>query len=308
MMTPDTLSPPTASIETLAAPITAPKMRFLYPAAALLAAAVMLVPQTGDAQAPKLRPDQQKLIEMSVGNVEPAHRAMAYEQMAKVVAPYNEAMIAQMTAAASRNLDGQKKQAAAEKATMAAELPTREATAEDKAFMRAQFEPLMRKHHAAQVEFDKLVNTKMETYCPKSGVYARFGSGWRYEVGQFTMDSALGANKIDDRVNIAGEAYMPKDGRYQFDFSKVRTTFDKGAVEAAIKTACGKVHTTGKTFLAKVNPLIAKKDWDGAFKAEGSANAALEPIRAELQAAYDKLSPGDISEFQLAMMNGKRIS
>ncbi len=174
--------------------------------------------------------------------------------------------------------------------------------------MRAQYEPIMRKHHAAQVEFDKLVNAKVDAYCPKSGVYARYGSGWRYEVGQFMMESALGANKIDDRVMIAGEAYMPKDGRYQFDFSKVRTTFDASAVEAAIKTACGKVHATGKAFLAKVDPIIAKKDWDGAFKVEGTSNAALEPIRAELQAAYDKLGPRDISEFQLAMMNGKRIS
>jgi hypothetical protein len=308
MMTPNTLAPPAAAAETLSAPLAAPKMRFLYPAAALLAAAVMLVPQTGDAQTPKLRPDQQKLVEISVANVEPAHRAIAYEQMAKVVAPYNEAMIAQMMSAANKNLDGQKKQAAAEKAAKAKELPERQVTAEDKAFMRAQFEPVMRKHHAAQVEFDKLVNAKVDAYCPKSGVYARYGSGWRYEVGQFMMESALGANKIDDRVNIAGEAYMPTDGRYQFDFSKVRTTFDKGAVEAAIKSGCDKVHATGKAFLAKVDPIIARKDWDGAFKAEGSANAALEPIRSELQAAYDKLGPRDISEIQLAMMNGKRIS
>ncbi len=32
--------------------------------------------------------------------------------------------------------------------------------------------------------------------------------------------------------------------------------------------ACDKVHAAGKAFLAKVDPLIAKKDWDGAFKAE----------------------------------------
>ena len=304
-MTPDTLAPPAGAA---AAAVAAPKMRFIYPLAAVLCAATLFAPPIGEAQTPKLRPDQQKFVEMSIASVEPANRAMAYEQMAKVIAPYNEAMVAQMTVAAKKNLDGQKKQVAAEKAAKAAQLPERELTPEDKAFMRAQYEPLMRKHYAAQVEFDKLVNTKVAEYCPKSGVYARYGSGWRYEVGQFMMDSALGANNIDDRVNIAGEAYMPKDGRYQFDFSKVRTTFDKGAVEGAIKTACGKVHATGKAFFAKVDPLIAKKDWDGAFKVEGTSNAALEPIRSELQAAYDKFGPRDISEFQLGMMNGKRIS
>ena len=121
------------------------------------------------------------------------------------------------------------------------------------------------------------------------------------------MDSALGANNIEARVSIAGEAYMPKDGRYKFDFSKVRARFDKSAVEAAIKTACGRVHATGKAFLAKVDALIAANNWDGAFKAEGSANAALEPIRSELQATYDKIGPGDIGVFQLAMMNGVRV-
>ncbi len=303
MMTPETLAP-SANI---AKAMSKPTMRFLYPLAAVLCAAVLLAPQ-GHAQTPKLRPDQQKLVEMSIANVEPQYRTMAYEQMAKTVAPYNEAMIAQMTAAASKNLDGQKKQVAAEKAAKAAQLPEREVTAEDKAYHRKQYEPVLRAHWKAQTEFDAFANEKMAAYCPKRDQYARFGSAWRYEQGQFMMDSALAAWNIDSAVDVVGEAYAPKDGRYQFDFSKVRTSFDKTAVDAAIKTACGKVHAAGKAFLAKVDPLIAKKDWDGAFKAEGSAQGALEPIRAELKASFDKLSPGDISEIQLAMMNGKRIS
>ncbi len=121
------------------------------------------------------------------------------------------------------------------------------------------------------------------------------------------MESALGANNVETRVTVAGEAYMPKDGRYKFDFSKVRTSFDKAAVDAAIKTACDKVHATGKAFLAKVDPLIAKEDWDGSYKAESAANLALEPIRRELQAAYDRIGPGDIGVFQLAMMDGVKV-
>ncbi|HEV7693729.1 MAG TPA: hypothetical protein VGO52_23035 [Hyphomonadaceae bacterium] len=308
MMTPNTLAPPAAATDALIAPLAAPKMRFLYPCAALLAAAVMLAPQSGEAQTPKLRPDQQKLVEISIANVEPQYRTMAYEQMAKTVAPYNEAMIAQMMSAAAKNLDGQKKQVVAEKAAKAAQLPKRVATAEDKAFMRAQFEPVMRAHWKAQKEFDAFAIEKVKAYCPTRDQYARFGSAWRYEQGQFMMDSALAVWNIDGAVDVADEAYAPKDGRYTFDFSKVRTTFDKPSVDAAIKTACGKVHVAGKAFLAKVDPLIAKKDWDGAFKAGRSGQGALDPIRTELQAAYDKLSPGDITQIQLAMMNGKRIS
>ncbi len=280
-----------------------PKMRFLYPLAAACVAIVFLSPTTSEAQSAgaKLRPDQERAIELALQDVEPAMRPMARQQLATTFANFNEAQIAMMITKMGEN-----KAAAAKAPKQIAEVE-RESTPEDIAFMRAQFEPVMRKHHAAQVEFDNLVNAKVAAYCPASGVYARYGSGWRYEVGQFMMDSALGANNIEARVTVAGEAYMPKDGRYKFDFSKVRTSFDKGAVEAAIKTACGKVHATGKSFLAKVDPLIAANNWDGAFKAEGSANAALEPIRAELQAAYDRIGPGDIGVFQLAMMNGVRV-
>jgi hypothetical protein len=285
----------TAKIET------APRTWFIYPLAIACTAAVLFAPTHSNAQTPKLRPDQERAIEAMLQEVEPAMRPMARQQLAASFANFSEAQIAMMMAKMKEN---KATAAKAPKPVVEVETPS---TPEDIAFMKAQYEPVMRKHHAAQVEFDKLVNAKVSAYCPASGVYARYGSGWRYEVGQFMMESALGANNIEARVTIAGEAYMPKDGRYKFDFSKVRTTFDKGAVDAAIKSACDKVHTTGKAFLAKVDPLIAAKNWDGAFLAEGSANAALEPIRSELQAAYDRIGPGDIGVFQLAMMNGVKV-
>jgi hypothetical protein len=279
-------------------------MRFLYPLAAVCIAAVFLAPSSGEAQsggATKLRPDQERAIEIALKEVEPAMRPMARQQLATTFAMLSEAQIAMMIAQMHANA----KDMAAEPAP-AVEAET-VATPEDIAFMKAQYEPLMRKHHAAQVDFDKLVNAKVAAYCPDRHTYARYGAGWRHELGQFMMESALGANNVEARVTVAGEAYMPKDGRYKFDFSKVKTSLDKAAVEAAIKTACGKVHAVGKSFLAKVDPLIAKEDWDGAYKAESAANYALEPIRAELQAAYDRIGPGDIGVFQLAMMDGVRV-
>lgn len=281
----------------------APRLRFLYPLAAVCIAAVFLAPGDGEAQtgAAKLRPDQERAIELMLKDVEPAMRPMAREQLVASFANFSETQISMML--------GKMNASTAEAVARPAPVVEAEtvATPEDRAFMRAQFEPLMRKHHAAQGQFDKLVNTKVAAYCPASGVYARYGSGWRYEVGHFMMDSALGANDIEARVTVAGDAYMPTDGRYRFDLSRVRTSFDAAKVEAAIKSACDKVHAVGKSFLAKVDPLIAKQDWDGAFMSEGAANHALEPIRAELQAAYDRLGPGDIGVFQLAMMNGVKV-
>ena len=65
------------------------------------------------------------------------------------------------------------------------------------------------------------------------------------------------------------EAYAPQDGRYKFDFSKVRMTFDEKAVDAAIKTACDKVHAAGATSSRRSIPLIAAKDWDERLQARG---------------------------------------
>jgi hypothetical protein len=299
MMTPETLAP-SADVAKAA---TTPKMRFLYPLAAVLACAVFLAPNAGEAQTPKLRPDQQRAIEAALKDVEPAMRPMAREQLAKTFASFSEPQIAMMMAKMEEN-----RKAEAAKPVPVKEEPKRPATPADLAYNRAQFEPVIRKHHAAQKRFDEFANAKLAAYCPGRDDFARFGSGWRYEQGEFMQPSSLATWNVDSNVEIAGQAYAPQDGRYNFDFSKVRMTFDEKAVDAAISQACDQVKARGKEFLAKVDPLLAKKDWDGAFLAEGSAQGKLEPIRTELKAKFDKLSPGDFTEIQMALMNGKPVN
>ncbi|HOZ26603.1 MAG: hypothetical protein KBF30_00605 [Hyphomonadaceae bacterium] len=280
------------------------KMRFLYPLAAVCLAAVFLSPSSGEAQtggAAKLRPDQERAIEAMLKDVEPSMRPMARQQLASSFANFSEAQIAMMM---SKMAENNTVKANTPAPVVEVEQPS---TPEDIAFMKAQYEPVIRKHHGVQKDFDAFVNAKLPAYCPGRDTYARFGSAWRYEQGQFMMDSALATWNVETNVTVAGEAYAPQSGRYKFDFSKVRMTFDKPKIDAAIKTACDKVHVAGKAFLAKVDPLIAAKNWDAAFKAEQSAMAALEPIRKELQAAYDRLGPGDFTEIQLAMMNGVKV-
>ena len=280
---------------------TTPRMWFVYPLAIACTAAVLFAPTDGNAQTPKLRPDQERAIEAMLQDIEPAMRPMARQQLAASFANFSEAQIAMMMAKMKEN-----KAAAAKAPKPVAEVET-PSTPEDIAFMKAQYEPVIRKHHAAQKEFDAFANEKLNAYCPGRDQYARFGAGWRYEQGQFMMESALASWNVETNVTVAGEAYAPKNGRYKFDFSKVRMSFDKAAVDAAIKASCDKVHVAGKAFLAKVDPMIAKKDWDGAFMAENGAQGALEPIRTELKAKFDKLSPGDFSAIQLAMMNAVKM-
>jgi hypothetical protein len=299
MMTPETLAP-SADV---AKAVTTPKMRFLYPLAAVLACAVFLAPNAGEAQTPKLRPDQQRAIEAALKDVEPSMRPMAREQLAKTFASFSEPQIAMMMAKMEEN-----RRAEAAKPAKVKEEPKRPATPADLAYNRAQFEPVIRKHHAVQKRFDEFANARLTAYCPGRDDFARFGSGWRYEQGEFMQPSSLATWNVDSNVEIAGQAYAPQDGRYNFDFSKVRMTFDEKAVDAAISQACDQVKARGKEFLAKVDPLLAKKDWDGAFLVEGSAQGKLEPIRTELKAKFDKLSPGDFTEIQMALMNGKPVN
>ena len=280
---------------------TAPRTWFIYPLAIACTAAVLFAPTHSNAQTPKLRPDQERAIEAMLQDVEPAMRPMARQQLSASFANFSEAQIAMMMAKMKENKAATAK---APKPVVEVETPS---TPEDFAFMKAQYEPVIRKHHAAQKEFDAFANEKMKAYCPGRDQYARFGSGWRYEQGEFMMESSLASWNVETNVTVAGEAYVPKNGRYKFDFSKVRMSFDKAQVDTAIKASCDKVHEAGKKFLAKVDPMLAKKDWDGAFLAEGSAQGALEPIRTELKAKFDKLSPGDFSAIQMAMMNGTKV-
>lgn len=282
--------------------VSRPTMRFIYPLAAVCVAAVLLTPTSGDAQTPgaRLRPDQERAIELALADVAPAMRPAARTQLAATFGNFNEAQIAMMVSQMVAS------NSAANTPAIVTPEPA-EATPQDIAHNRAQFEPVIRKHHMVQTKFDVFANARLAAYCPGRDQYARFGSGWRYEQGQYVTPSALASWNVETDVAVAAEAYAPQDGRYSFDFSKVRMAFDEKAVDAAIKTACDKVHAAGRDFLTKVDPVIAAKDWDSADKLEHWAQGRLEPIRREMAEAFARLSPGDFTEIQLAMMNGRRV-
>src|SRR5262249_9453765 len=149
--------------------------------------------------------------------VEPGNRKLAYEQMAKAIRPMNEAQIAMMMA----KLDEQEKQPAS-KPIAAAPAPAKEATPADLAFNKAQYEPAIRKAWDAQKRYDDFINAKLVAYCPGRDAAARYGSGWRYDLGQFHEPSATASWNSNIDVDVLGSTYAPQDARYTFDFSKVR--------------------------------------------------------------------------------------
>lgn len=252
------------------------------------AAVCVMLAATASAET-KLRPDQQKALDATLQQIEPANRAVAREQMAASFASFSPAQIKMIMA----NLEKQKaEKIAAEKEAAKPPAPEKVATPADLAYNKAQYEPVIRKFHANQKAFDDFANAKLAAYCPTNrDTFARFGSAWRYELFALTQPWATASWNPDIDVEVLGGTYAPQDGRYKFDFSKVPASFDKTAADAAVKTACDAYKIKGAEFLKKLDPLIATKNWDAAFKLEQTANSGIEPIRMKMKASLDKVDP-----------------
>lgn len=256
--------------------------------------------------APKLRPDQKRAVELSIVGTEPSMRPFMYEQMAKNLAPYDEKQIAALIKGLEANAS--KEDLAAVDAAMKTDGPVTGALSKaDFDFNRAQYEPAIRQHWAAKKKFDDFVNAKRAAYCPNRDSVARFGAAWRYELVQFGMESAVASQNPDADVAVLGSSYAPQDGRYKFDFSKVRMTFDEKAVDAAVKEGCDGYKAEGVKFLAKIDPMIARQDWEGAHRAEQAAMGGVDIVLDRMNAKLAKLSPDDGYPMLTALQNGKRI-
>ncbi|MBI1360145.1 MAG: hypothetical protein GC155_07660 [Alphaproteobacteria bacterium] len=270
--------------------------------AAISVCLVCLIPLSGHAQTPPLRPDQVRAIDLLVKDVDPAARDMARAQLAKTLAPFSEAQIAMMLAQKGAN---DKAEAARPAAAPAAE-PYGPATPEDIAYNRAQANPVIRKSWAAQKAFDDFVDAKIAAFCPPPHSVAHYGSAWRFEFRDLQPSWVRASDSADLNVEIFDQSYVKSDGRYQYDFSKVRYTFDKAKVGAAIEQACREHTAQGKAFLAAIDPFIARGDLDGAYKAEQRAIAGADGPETRLSALFKEQNPGG-EELALAFLDAKRI-
>ncbi len=273
-----------------------------YFIAALSVCLVCLIPLSGHADTPQLRPDQKRAIDLLVKDVDPAARDMARAQLAKTLAPFSEAQIAMMLAQKTTN---DKAEAAKPVSEPAAE-PTGPASPEDIAYNRAQANPVIRKSWAAQKAFDDFVDTKIGEFCPPPHSVARFGSAWRFEFHDLQPNWVRASNSADLNVEIFDQSYVKSDGRYSYDFSKVRYTFDKAKVGAAIEQACRDHTANGKAFLATIDPFIARGDLDGAYKAEQRTVAGADAPADHLTALFKEQNPGG-EDLALAFLDAKRI-
>lgn len=252
------------------------------------------------ALAQSLQPFQQQALDKILAAVEPELRPMMRAQLAPTLAILNEAQVSMM-------LDAM----AAESAqTPPVEEVFEDTTAspEDLAYNRAQYEPMMRKAWEAGKAFDDFVTAELAEECPADSRFAVFGSAWRYEVYPLAPTWPTVSADVELEVEIVGASYAPQDGRYDFDFSDVRLTFDAAAVERGIATACTEYAAIGEAFLAE-----ARADAGGdevppnGMRIEQSANAKVGAVRARLEELLREQAPGGNYALFTALVNGERV-
>lgn len=246
-----------------------------------LLACLILIPVANASD--DLRPDQQAALDKIMATVDPSMREMVRPQIEQSIRYLNPEQVAMFVAAAAAS--GSRQQESAP------EPEEREATPEDLAYNRAQYEPAMRKHWQARKAFDDFVDAELEAKCPNRDKYAVYREAERYEMMPLSPQWQRASNNADLDVQVVGSAYAPKDGRYDFDFSKVKMTFNKDAVAKAIAKACADWTKEAAAFKQQAGALMSSDQSEAAFQLEQSAGAKVQPIADALTKALEAESP-----------------
>ncbi len=182
------------------------------------------------------------------------------------------------------------------------------ATPEDLEYNRRQFEPALREAWRAGKEFDEFVDATLAARCPAAGAYAVYGSAWRYEPMAMQPYWTRTSNSADIDVQVLGSSYAPQDGRYRFDFSGARNTFDRNAVDGAITRACNDYRAIGEEFLASARRGISNGFLPNGDALENAANARVSPLVTALGEQLQALAPTGNATILNALLNGTRVN
>lgn len=256
---------------------------------------------SGLTMAAELRPDQRAAVEKMLARMEPAKREAARAHLEQSVAGMSPALITLMV----NNLDA--KPAAARSAPASPPPKKRQATAEDLAYNRAQYEPAIRRNWRLQREFNELLDAQFAAHCPGRDKYAVYDIGVRYELRELGSDWFRGTDNADIDVSIYEGGNAPKDGRYDFDFSNARVSFNKQKVTSAVATACADWSREAAAFHEKASAFMKAGQNAAAAQAERAGNARIEPIAKALQAVIEAESPSPDLALHDALANPKPV-
>jgi hypothetical protein len=255
------------------------------------------------ASAADLRPDQKAAVEKILATMDASTREMVRPSIEQSIMYLTPEQVTMFVSAATKGASGQDQQQAPVE-----EEPEREATPEDLAYNRAQYEPALRKHWQAKKAFDTFVDAELAAKCPKPGKYAVYREAERYDVMELSPTWQRAPDNQNAEASIVGGTYAPKDGRYDFDFSKVRMTFNKETVSNAIATACADWTKEAVAFKEKAQALMISGQSQAALDLEGSTSKKVSAMNSKLQAVLDAEGPAGKynAEMMDALQNPKR--
>jgi len=250
--------------------------------------------------AQSLQPVQQQALDQVLATAAPEIRPVMRAQLAPTLAILNEAQVSMMLQSMVED--------SAEMAPAEEVFEEKAASPEDLAYNRAQYEPMMRMAWEAGKAFDDFVVAELGEECAADGRFAVFGSAWRYEVYPLAPTWPTVSADVDLEIDVVGASYAPQDGRYDFDFSDVRLTFDAAAVERGIAAACAEYASIGEAFLAEARADAAGDDVPpNGMRMEQSANAKVGAVRERLEELLRSQAPGGNYALLTALMNGQRV-
>jgi hypothetical protein len=248
-----------------------------------------------------LQPYQQDALNQVLATMDPQQRAMMQPQLEGTFAMLSPSQVQQLLA----SMTAKSKPAA----PAPAPAEPKPAAPEDLAFNRAQYEPAIRSAWKLEREYDEFVEAQLAAPgCPPQGTYAVYGSAWRYEVMPPRPIWPRASNGADLDVQVLGPSYAPQDGRYKFDFSKVRATFDRAAVAAAIKSACAEYVKVGTAFVAEAKARIVNDSLPTGQQLEQAANGKLLPMYRTLEETVKAQAPASDYGLFTALQNPQRIN
>ncbi len=267
----------------------------------VVSAAALLLVFTPVATA-ELRPDQQVLVEKLLAGMDPSMREPMRPQIEQSIIMMSPAQTAAVMA-------GMVDEATYDAGTEPQEYENDvTATPEDLAYNRAQYEPVIRASWKAQTDFDEFTDAALKDECPDRETYAVFGSGYRYELRGLAPNWPRASSNVDVDVQTLSGSYAPQDGRYDFDFSKVKTSFDKAIVASAIASACGDWTKEAVAFEKNARALVAAGDFDGAFELEQASSGKVSAIETPLETALNTQAPTADNALFTAFLNGRRVN
>ena len=247
-----------------------------------------------------LKPYQQDALTKILNTMDPQVRQMMRPQLEQTLGMLDESQVEMLLASMAADGSGEEEVEYVEEEVQVA-------SEADLEFNRQQYEPAIRKSWQAAKSYDDFVDAELARACPPTNQFAVFGSGWRYEIYPPNLTWPRASNSADTDVQILGASYAPQDGRYKFDFSGVKESFDKAAVGQAIASFCEEFRAAGEAFMSEARSGIEDDFLPGGYELEQKYNGIVSKYVQQLEMVIQAQAPAANNALYLALLNGERV-